>query len=535
MLRVTVCMLLLSLLDLIGVGLIIPLVLLFSHGSNHWSAYLNHFTFFKTHQNDLLLWGVASFLLFFSLKTLLSRFGLRVNQDFIANLADRLSSAALTHYLKKPLLACYQTSRNEVMNRATELANVFSMELVNSLFVILSESVLILGALVFLFVLDPWASMILFGSSALLGCLGAYFYKGRLQRFSQAFSQAQVRRNTAIDNALLGLEEVKLYRAIPYCISRLQVASAETAKALSAYRVMMQFPRYLIELLAVFGFCLILSVLSLTHQYSDHFTMLVAFVAVIVRLLPSLSRVVTAAHNLDYGRYAFEQFREILKADDLPLSVTPPKPIQHAIEIRNLSFAYRPESPPILNHFNLNLTAGEFLAISAPSGCGKTTLTKLLSGLLPLNEPAICQVDGERVADLSAYAIALVPQHPFIAEGSLADNIAFGANVDHARVHEVLSWVGLAEKIQGWPEGLDTVIGDHGVELSGGQQQRLGIARALYRQPSLLILDEALSGSDPERVDQLFAVFRSLSHLKMLVVISHNAEIRRYCDREVVL
>jgi ABC-type multidrug transport system fused ATPase/permease subunit len=175
-----------------------------------------------------------------------------------------------------------------------------------------------------------------------------------------------------------------------------------------------------------------------------------------------------------------------------------------------------------------------------PSGSGKSTLVDLLIGLLIPSSGAIV-VNGWSIADDPRRwqdRIGYVPQHVYLMDTTIRRNVAFGLpekSIDDQKVEESLRSANLWQFVQSLPNGWDTVVGERGVRLSGGQRQRLGIARALYGKPEVIVLDEATSALDAETEREIVESFREIAHDRTLIVVAHRTSTLTYCSRLIRL
>jgi ATP-binding cassette subfamily B protein RaxB len=211
--------------------------------------------------------------------------------------------------------------------------------------------------------------------------------------------------------------------------------------------------------------------------------------------------------------------------------------VEGAVAARGLAFSYAPGEPAVLKHLDLEIAAGEFASITGPSGCGKSTLLKVLTGLYAPNKGEVL-IDGRplaawNVANLRRQ-IGVVMQDDQLLQGSIAENIAgFDPHIDMVRVVESARRAHIHQDVSHMPMGYQSLVGDMGSALSGGQKQRLLIARALYRQPRILILDEGTSHLDLETER---AVTTALSDLAITrIVVAHRPETVRAASREISL
>jgi ATP-binding cassette, subfamily B, bacterial CvaB/MchF/RaxB len=267
---------------------------------------------------------------------------------------------------------------------------------------------------------------------------------------------------------------------------------------------------------------------------------LLAFIAYKDQFLGRVSTLIDRAVDLKMLRLHGERLADIALTEPetrtslvLPTPERPPP----AIELRNVSFRYGEQEPWILDNVSLRIEAGESVAIVGPSGGGKSTLLKLLAGLIRPSHGEIL-IDGEPLARIGVESyramIGVVMQDDQLFAGSIADNISFfSERPDHERVTWCARQAAIHDDIITMPMGYGTLIGDMGTVLSGGQKQRVVIARALYRQPQVLLLDEATSHLDVEREKQVNAAFGAMRITR--VVIAHRPETIRMSGRVIAL
>ena len=223
---------------------------------------------------------------------------------------------------------------------------------------------------------------------------------------------------------------------------------------------------------------------------------------------------------------------------DLP-GVKEQPAIEGEIEFRNLTFSYHPKDEPVLRDINLTIPAGDTVAFVGRTGSGKSTLVNLISRVVEAPEDTVL-VDGLSVRDYPLAqlrsSVGYVPQETFLFSDTLAENIAFGVEkAERAEIEWAADVAGLTEDIQGFPDGFDTLVGERGLTLSGGQKQRTAIARAILRQPRILILDDALSSVDTYTEEKILVQLRGVMRGRTSLIVSHRISTVRDADLICVL
>ncbi len=220
-------------------------------------------------------------------------------------------------------------------------------------------------------------------------------------------------------------------------------------------------------------------------------------------------------------------------------NVKPQPPIQGRIELRGLTFGYGEQDEPVLRDINLTIEAGQTVAFVGRTGSGKSTIANIIPRLLDPS-PGTVFVDGVDVRDYPLAqlrsSVGYVPQETFLFSDTLAENIAFGVEKsERAEVEWAAEIAGLAEDVRDFPDGFETLVGERGITLSGGQKQRTAIARAVMRQPKILILDDALSSVDTYTEEKILGRLRGVMRERTSILISHRISTVRDADLICVL
>ena len=300
-------------------------------------------------------------------------------------------------------------------------------------------------------------------------------------------------------------------------------------------------PKYVVEAFGIVLIALIAYALTLRSNPSD-LTAIPALGLLALagqRLLPNLQQAYGSWSSIQGQLASFEDVLELLSqsvTENVTNSHTPRLNFVDEIQLRKISYRYNSNAPWIIKDLDLTIKAGSCVGFIGVTGCGKSTLMDIIMGLLVPSSGEVL-VDGVEVTHVNVrdwhQNIAHVPQDIFLVDNTIAENIALGKRVegiDHDRVKFVAQQAKIAETVEAWSQGYDTVVGERGVRLSGGQRQRLGIARALYCDPTIIIFDEATSALDNETEDDVMQSIEKLNDNLTILIVAHRTTTLKNCD-----
>ena len=269
----------------------------------------------------------------------------------------------------------------------------------------------------------------------------------------------------------------------------------------------------------------------------------ITYFALASQLIPPIKQITTSYNNIQKGVASEERIDKILLAPDLIVETTNPKnlaPLAHEIEYRNLSFAYhKGDDGYVLKNINLKIPKGKTIALVGQSGSGKTTLADMLPRFYDADKGELL-IDGVNIKEAKIQSlrnlIGVVTQESVLFNDSVYNNIAFGmTNVTSEKIIEAAKVANAHEFISSLPKGYETIIGDRGGKLSGGQRQRLSIARAVLKNPDILILDEATSALDTESERLVQDALSNLMRNRTSIVIAHRLSTIANADEIIVM
>jgi ATP-binding cassette, subfamily B, bacterial PglK len=291
-------------------------------------------------------------------------------------------------------------------------------------------------------------------------------------------------------------------------------------------------PKYLLEVIAVISLVAVLmAYLFNQHNYpqgqiENLVPTLGLFAVAVIRLIPSFHQIVANLHQLNFSEVAIDPIYNIIigleeEQEQITQKGNTIFQSTNQLIVQDVNYNFTGVKLPVLKRVSFEISFGQSIALVGSSGAGKSTLANIIMGMLTPSNGKI-KVDGDDInSNIQAWRkmIGYVPQSIYLLDASVRENVAFGLEVieiSDSKVWNVLKTTHLDDVIRKLPKGLDTVVGENGVRLSGGQRQRLGIARALYHQPEILVLDEATSALDNETEKEVSLAIDRLSGEKTL-------------------
>lgn len=463
---------------------------------------------------------------------------------FISVNRNRLISQVLREFLNRPY-EFYLDADIPTVFRLTDsdIPNVFGILMaIISLASEVVVFVLICGVLI---VTDWKLVLVLIFISGIVTLVLFKVLKPKLNSLGMTNQAIQSRIAKWRIQAIYGIKDVKVLHREAFFADNYESNGKIGAKLNQKYAIINALPRILIEtifMVSILGYLVVC--VALGDDMTQMLPTLTAFGLAAVRLLPCVNRINTYLTDISYFRpcldYVYENMNinEISKKTNqtlLPVDETKTMELKDRIELKDIVYAYPNTDVLIFDHADMEIPYGKSIGIMGPSGAGKSTIVDILLGLLKVHEGQIL-CDGDNVFEnYPAWLaqIGYIPQSIYLVDEPIRNNIAFGIaddEIDDNRIWQVLEEAQLKEFIQTLPEGLDTTIGDRGVRLSGGQRQRLGIARALYHNPEILVFDEATSALDNETEAAVMEAINSFHGKKTMVIIAHRLNTIEKCD-----
>lgn len=459
---------------------------------------------------------------------------------FVYMLRHSLSTQLLARYLGQPYEFFLSRNPAELSKNVLSEADQFTFSLLQPLSMLFAHGTVILAMVVLIVAYDPWMALAIVAVISVLYGAIYLLVRKRLRRIGHERQQADIGRYKSCSEALGGIKDVKVTHTADSWLGAYAHHSRQLSRHMATAETLSASPLYIVEAVGYSGLILIaLFLLIRSNDIAHVLPALGMYGFAAYRLLPAVQIMYRGFARLQYSAATLDTIHRdlALPLQSAPAGVGAIVP-QQEIRLQGIHYAYPSTlDKAALHGVDLVIPANSSLGIAGQSGAGKSTLMDVLLGLLTPQAGSLT-VDGipitsANVADWQR-SIGYVPQHIYLADASVAENIAFGIHRTQIDIEAVQRAARAAQihdfVVKELAQGYDTAVGDRGIRLSGGQRQRIGIARALYRDPPVLLMDEATSALDGETEAAVNEAIRRLSGKKTMIVIAHREASLMACE-----
>ena len=497
------------------------------------------------------LWVTAIIAGFFMAKSIIGTALLRVTTLFLARVEAKSASEVARYLFSGDIARVRSMSKGEIQWAVSSSSQIAFSSMLFAGSALVTESALFLAVFAgFLFV-DVSTAILITVYFIVLIALFQLAINQRLRRLGQRMAQNSVRVNNSILDMASAFREATVLEKRGVFLDRFDAARLRYSLDWSLQRFVMGLPRFFIEAALMLGIMALIVWQFARGTLSEGLVITGIFLAGGTRMMAAmlpLQNAITdiriqgpqAARAQELIQRARREAAEIqeLGTESLPLETGKEKPDPESgvdVSLHSVSFSYADATVAAIQDVSMTIPGGAFAALVGPSGAGKTTLADAILGIHAPTSGEI-SLGGRLPAELRREqpgVVSYVPQNPGMVSGTIAQNVALGVepeHIDRARVQEVLEQAGLTAVVDGLSDGIDTSLGEQSDALSGGQIQRLGIARALYTRPRLLVLDEATSALDAETESGIAKTIEALRGETTLIVIAHRLSTIQHAD-----
>ena len=412
--------------------------------------------------------------------------------------------------------------------------------------VIAEGSLFALICLGFLLV-DPWATLAAVLYFSIIAITIQYFVGTLMVRAGTESAKATIDANEAVADLIAVFRELSVLGLRQRYIDRIYKSRISAADSSATQTYLNGMPRYIVEAALIVGVAAFILVQALKGDIVTSAATIGVFLSGGFRLTAAMLPLQAALLNIKASLPAAKTVHEILagqspvvgnsntprESKDTVIRPSPASPIK--VTLDRVSFSYPDSDQSAIKDLSLEIKPGQQVALIGPSGAGKSTVADLMCGVLSPSKGTVTIISGQSVSEsISTFSVSYVPQKPGLVSGSVAQNVALGLDhveVDESRVWESLENAHLTQVIKSLPKGIHTELGKYQDGLSGGQIQRLGLARALYTKPALLVMDEATSALDAESESEIANALAQMRGKVTVVLIAHRLNTVQHADK----
>jgi ABC-type multidrug transport system fused ATPase/permease subunit len=530
-----------SFFEIIGIGILAPFISILMDSDKIFRniKFQIFFKFFHIETiNEFLLFSLFILFLIYLLKTFFSILLGYFTSVYTTKVTESLGLDLFNGFLKMPYSFYLNNNTSNLIRILNSDISSFG-NLIVSITVLIIEILVVVGIIATLIYFEPKVTLVMMGITFIFG-----YFLNRLSQYKIHFWGERRHYFSSesfkiLNQSFSSVKEILIFGRSNYFLNKYKFFNSETYKYVVKYSTIAQIPRAALELFAVLIFIgLVFFNFNDKNGIDNLIPLLGIYAASTFRLIPSINKILSNLQIIDFSKASIDSLNSMsLKIKTCQVNYDEIHPIQFEyLEIVNLCFRYGENGSNVLDSINLRVNSQDFVAFLGVSGSGKSTLIDTILGILKPSSGSI-KINGENLnsKNLNSWQniIGYVPQDINLLDSSIKNNVAFGIeeeNIEMTKLNNAIRLSELSDFVDNLPEKLDTIIGEKGARLSGGQRQRLGIARALYNDPQILILDEATSSLDSKTEKTIMDSIQKNCSSKTIIVITHRESTIKNCD-----
>jgi len=472
---------------------------------------------------------------FLIVKTVFSVFFVRKTIFFLSHRSAAISANLISKVLAQPLISVQERSMQQTLYMVTSGVDSITMGVLNTTVMVISDVSLLAILAIGLFIVDPLVAFSTFATFTLIALLLYRLLQVRAVELGEQQRVISINTSEKILEVLNSYREIVVRNRRSFYSRELGRLRYELADVTAEGAFMPNISKYVIEVIVVLGSLAIAALQFSINDAAHAIAVLSVFMAASTRISPAILRLQQSAirlkSNIGSAVPTLEVIEE-LRANEENLNFVDTINFDHfgfdgEILLKKVSLTYPRKRTPALNGISLEIHRGEVVSFVGPSGAGKTSVVDVILGVLQPDSGLVLLQELPPLEAIRKWpgAIGYVPQDVMISNGSIRENVCLGyesSSIDDEYIWAALATAQLSDFVRGLPDGLDTQVGDRGANLSGGQRQRLGIARAMFTKPKLLVLDEATSALDGTTEASISDAIHDLKGGVTIVIIAHR-------------
>tara|TARA_X000000950_G_scaffold281951_1_gene379733 strand:+ start:5422 stop:7101 length:1680 start_codon:yes stop_codon:yes gene_type:complete len=525
--------------EALGLGIIVPMIsFFFDNNIIRYKSKLAEFFpgILEYSSQEILIVFISILIILFFLRSFFLIFITYLNNRFIYGVKEKMAVKLYDSLLFKDEILFNETNSNDHIN-------LIQVELEKFISYLKSYTTLLIE----IFFMITILSVMLYFEFNLTILLAAYlaifplflyiYYKKKLRHLGELKQTFEFEITNLIMNVINNLIEIRVLNKRLFFKNSFAKIYNRKKNIIVDYAVISQSPRYVLELIIFLGMILIFSYKFFSdNNIEGLISSMTLFLVASLRLMPSINKLIINVQNLKYFSKSVESINSFLKNDDSNFLIKEPLKFNNEISFQEVSFKYT--SQHIFKNMSFQIKKNDFIGIVGPSGSGKSTILKLLMGVIKPDNGTIL-VDNKNFNIKNNYInIGYVGQRVNLIRGTITQNIALGCeekDIDKEKLDFAVNTAQLRSLVDSFDEGLNKIVIDSGLNFSGGQIQRIGIARALYNNPEILVFDEPTSAIDDKLKNNFLRDIHVISKTKTIIMVTHNRLDLKDCNKIIEL
>jgi len=537
-------MLISMLLELLSIGMLIPIMEVISTDNiriKYPFLVSILYNIGNPNKQSLLIYVMLLFISIYAFKMLFMTLVTHINYKYVFSLQIYFSEKLFKGYMNHSVaFHLEKNSAQLIQNTINLVANTTAVFV--TIILILTEIITTLAVIILLIRFQPMAVVFICTIFIPFLLIFQIVTKKKITRLGSEYIYHEGKRIQYLQQSLSSLKDIKILGRESYFSNQYNLENTKSAFAYQHQQTLQALPRFYLEFLAIVSIGLL--VINMVHEgkeFSIILSTLGLFGGAAYRLMPSLNRISGSFQTLRFSYPVIDTIKKEFESIDNNINTKNKNSDQiifnKLIQIKNVYFKYKNSENLSLNNINIEIPLGTSIGIIGTTGSGKSTLVDVLLGILKPDKGSIIVDDKNIESNLRSWQdqIGYIPQTINLIDDTLKKNIAFGVrdeDINYIQLENAIKSSQLEKVIQKLEFGIDTMIGEKGVRLSGGERQRIGIARALYNNPKILVLDEATSSLDVKTEEDVMASIRNLLNDNMtIVIVAHRLSTIKQCNQ----
>ena len=536
-----VAMLSAAILEMASLGSIPIFISYIVNGNSNYNFFgTNLNTFLKSFYSDVdIIFILPLIIIFiFLIKNMYLFYVIYLEQKIIKDIRLFFINSSFEIYQRKPYSFFLKQDSSEIMRNIFNESQT-ATSLISNILAFSREFSILIGVTILLLLFAPVVTLVAILTLTLIGFIFYKIFNLTLKKLGKVRLTILSQVIAGINIMIGAIKDIKIYKKENFFLNNFKERTNIYESILFKLSLIQRSPRIIFEMVSILIIFLTFYLMNFYNKDVLSTLPIIGLLAVsIIRLIPAFSTMSSSVYYMKYVKESFDNVSNELiefKKDNLESKKTSRNYSElknDVIKIESLKFSYsNNESISLIENVNLSIKKGEMIGIIGKSGAGKSTLINLILGLL---SPSAGTINFDKKKLIQKNIFSYVPQEIYLLDDTLRKNVGFGEDekqISEEQVEDAISSAGLTSFVEKNNKGLNLIVGERGIRLSGGEKQRVGIARALYKKPDILILDEATSSLDVVTEKKIIRSINQLKNKLTIIIVSHRLSTVENCDK----